>query len=76
MKEETMYEMARRVAQSAARRYDPFEKFEVRGPFEGSAVFSDGSIYIFKNGLALVHRKNLAEAYNLGCKRTNRRPRA
>jgi hypothetical protein len=48
---------------------------EVRGPFEGSVVFSDGSIYNFKEGIAMVHRRNLSEAYNLGCKKTSRRRR-
>jgi hypothetical protein len=73
MNEETMYEMARRIAREAAERYDPFERVEVRGPFEGSVIFSDGRSYRFSDGKAMIHRKNLNEAYNLGCKRTTRR---
>lgn len=69
------YQLARKVARQAAADYDPFAKVKVRGPFEGNVAFPDGSIYTFKDGVALVHRKNLNEAFNLGCRRVRtRRP--
>lgn len=76
MSEETLYEMAKRIAKEAADRYDPFQRVEVKGPFEGLVMFSDGTIYRFSEGKAMVHRRNLNEAYNLGCKKTTRRRRA
>jgi len=69
------YKLARKILRQAVEKYDPFAKVQVKGPFEGNIVFPDGSSYHFKNGLAMVHRKNLNEAYNLGCKRTTRRRR-
>lgn len=67
------YELARRIARQAAVDYDPFQRVQVAGPFEGNVVFSDGSTYNFKGGLAMIHRKNLNEAFNLGCRRLRSR---
>lgn len=69
------YELARKIARRAAANYDPFAKVEVSGPFEGNVIFSDGSSYHFKGGTALIHRKNLNEAFNLGCRRVRSRRR-
>jgi len=75
MSDDNGYDLAKKIAQRATENYDPFYRVEVRGPLEGNVVFSDGSIYNFKEGIAMVHRRNLSEAYNLGCKRTSRRRR-
>jgi hypothetical protein len=71
---EKSYHLARKVARQAAADYNPFEKVTVRGPLEGNVTFSDGSIYIFREGMARIHRKNLNEAFNLGCRRVNPSP--
>lgn len=73
--DEKGYELAKKIARQAAANYDPFEKVQVAGPFEGNVIFSDGSSYHFKDGLAMVHRKNLNEAFNLGCRRLRSRRR-
>ena len=73
MSKDPHYDIVSKIAKQAASRYDPFERIEVRGPFEGAVVFADGQTYHFKNGRGFVHRKNLGEAYNLGFKRV--RPR-
>lgn len=73
MTEDSLYEMAKRIMRQAADSYDPFERIEVKGPFEGKVPFSDGSSYQFTNGKAMIHRKNLQEAYNIGCYRLTRR---
>jgi hypothetical protein len=69
---DNLYYMARKLATKAMSEYDPFVRVRVNGPFEGSVVFSDGTIYKFSNGQAEIHRKNLPEAYSLGCRKARK----
>lgn len=67
-----MYEAAKKIAQMAAKAYDPMQRIEVRGPFDGLVSFPDGQSYKFENGIAMIHRKNLSQAINMGCRRPPR----
>jgi len=69
---DNLYYMARKLAIQAMSEYNPFVRVRVNGPFEGSVVFSDGSIYEFSAGQAEIHRKNLPEAYSLGCRKARK----
>jgi hypothetical protein len=70
------YQLAKRIIKRAAESYNPFEKVRVRGPLDGIVSFSDGSLYKFSDGISMIHRKNLPEAYNLGCRRLGNGPRS
>jgi hypothetical protein len=69
MEDKRLYEAAKKIAQMAAREYDPMQRVEVRGPFEGIVSFPDGQYYTFSDGKAMIHRKNLSQAINMGCRR-------
>jgi hypothetical protein len=69
MDDKRMYEAAKKIAQMAAKAYDPMERVEVRGPFHGLVSFPDGQSYKFTDGIAMIHRKNLSQAINMGCRR-------
>jgi hypothetical protein len=73
MDDERMYEAAKKIAQMAARNYNPMERVAVRGPFQGLVTFPDGQFYTFADGIAMIHRKNLSQAINMGCRRVIKR---
>jgi hypothetical protein len=72
MDNDNMYQMARKVMLDAAAAYDPMKRVEVIGPFDGLITFSSGHAYKFVDGRAMIPRKLLNEAYNMGCKRSRR----
>ena len=69
---DNLYYMARKLIAKAMSEYNPLIRIKVNGPLEGSVTFSDGTIYKFFNGQSEIHRKNLSEAYSLGCRRAHR----
>lgn len=73
MDDNRIKEATRKIAQMAAREYDPMERVEVRGPLDGLVSFPDGQLYKFTDGVAAIHRKNLSQAINMGCRRLIRR---
>jgi hypothetical protein len=56
--------------------YDPLERVMVKCPLDGIVTFSDGMSYRFIGGVAAVRRKNLQEAYEMGCRRLGNGPRS
>ena len=70
------YELAKKVISRAVAEYDPFERVMVNCPFDGIVTFSDGASYKFVDGVAAVRRKNLQEAYEMGCRRLGNGPRS
>jgi len=70
------YELAKKIISRAVQDYDPFERVRVGRPLDGIVTFSDGTSYNFVNGVAEVRRKNLQEAYEMGCRRLGDGPRS
>lgn len=73
MTDPRMYEAAKKIARMAAKEYNPMARVEVHGPFDGIVSFPDGSLYKFSNGVASIHRKNISQAINMGCRRVVKR---